>query len=368
MHLCHHVFTGQLRTIGMGLIVWIFDWMCFTGHFMWEAGHSCLNVFILVSILTLLTGYLYTNVRENNSGGQMVVTSPPEHQINSPTECDYSTAREKKTQSDSVTSKETLATAVTNCPDGGDAVHRMKMVELCVQDKDNGCLSRRNQSNTSRASDQPFTSADEDLYCDLDDKGLDSNMYHQPSLYTDDDCFLENLKKDTSFELRKIVFKVMVTGRELPCWINTEETLQLPNKLFQEGYAWINQWNFEYRSGGNPVEKLQASLDVFLKKWAPICNLEPQHARERACEIMLKSKEIEERICEALKFLMLCKSIQMYNRMGDGEDVPVFCTLLFARSTSRHPYHFMINHLNILGLESRLKQMEVELLLYTLFS
>ncbi|MGH0136123.1 UNVERIFIED_CONTAM: hypothetical protein FKN15_066219 [Acipenser sinensis] len=160
----------------------------------------------------------------------------------------------------------------------------------------------------------------------------------------------------------------MVTGRELPCSINTEETLQLPNKFFQEGYVWINQWNFEYRSGGNPVEKLQASLDVFLKKWALICNLEPQHARERVCEIMLKSKEIEERICEALKFLMLCKSIQMYNRMGDGEDVPVFCTVLFARSTSQHPYHFMINHLNILGLDSRLKQMEVELLLYTLFS
>ncbi|MGH0143507.1 UNVERIFIED_CONTAM: hypothetical protein FKN15_009449 [Acipenser sinensis] len=109
-------------------------------------------------------------------------------------------------------------------------------------------------------------------------------------------------------------------------------------------------------------------LDSRLKQWALICNLEPQHARERVCEIMLKSKEIEERICEALKFLMLCKSIQMYNRMGDGEDVPVFCTLLFARSTSHHPYHFMINHLNILGLDSRLKQMEVELLLYTLFS
>ncbi|XP_041103186.1 uncharacterized protein LOC121314224 isoform X2 [Polyodon spathula] len=355
----------------MGLIVWIFDWMGFIGHFMWEAGHYCLNVFILVSILTLLTGYLYTHIRENNSDGQMGVTSPPEHQINSPTESDYSTACEKKTQRDSVTFKETLAIAVTNCPDGGDAVRRMKVVELSVQDKDSGPLNRRNQSNTSRASDQPFISADEDLYCDLDDIELDSNLYHQPSLYTDDgypECFLENLKKDTSFELRKIVFKVMVTGRELPCWINTEETLQLPNKLFQEGYAWINQWNFEYRSGGNPVEKLQASLDVFLKKWALICNVEPQHARERVCEIMLKSEEMEERICEAVKFLMLCKAIQMYNRMGDGEDVPVFCTVLFARSTSRHPYHFMINHLNILGLDSRLKQMEVELLLYTLFS
>ena len=65
---------------------------------------------------------------------------------------------------------------------------------------------------------------------------------------------------------------------------------------------------------------------------------------------MMNSPEEEEiKIFEAVKFLMLFKSIEYFNMMQNDEVVNILPFLLFARDTSTNPELFMANHLNHVG-------------------
>ena len=65
-------------------------------------------------------------------------------------------------------------------------------------------------------------------------------------------------------------------------------------------------------------------------------------------DIMNKEEENEVRIFEAIKFLMLYSSIQLYNKI-QNQDFTLLGSLLFARDTSPDPEAFMKNHLNCVG-------------------
>ena len=75
--------------------------------------------------------------------------------------------------------------------------------------------------------------------------------------------------------------------------------------------------------------------------------------------IMNKSEEDEVKLFEAVKFLMLYSSVQLYNKMQNGEDVELLGALLFARDTSQDPESFMKNHLNCVGDVAGLDQVNV---------
>ncbi|XP_007899895.2 ubiquitin thioesterase otulin [Callorhinchus milii] len=176
----------------------------------------------------------------------------------------------------------------------------------------------------------------------------------------------ENMKKDNYFQLRKVTCEALIRGKSLPSWIVTEEMSQIPRRLSQEGYAWINQWCFEHKIGGNPVQKLQSCLETLEKKWLAICCIHSETERAEACGNLLKDETTEQRMYEAVKFLMLYKAIHLYNDMENGRKVPEFCKHLFARNTSFSPYHLMVNHLNWIGYSSGLEETEMELLRHTL--
>lgn len=66
-------------------------------------------------------------------------------------------------------------------------------------------------------------------------------------------------------------------------------------------------------------------------------------------DLMNAQEENEIMIFEAVKFLMLYKSINLYKKMQSGENVEILPALLFARDTSPSPEFFMKNHLNRVG-------------------
>ncbi|XP_064410392.1 ubiquitin thioesterase otulin-like [Latimeria chalumnae] len=177
---------------------------------------------------------------------------------------------------------------------------------------------------------------------------------------TDGSTVLNSVKliKNNYFELKKRLFEAMVECKQLSPWMLSVDLLQLPSMLFENGYAWINQWCFEYKTDGNPVEKLQACLDTFQTACSSVSDLERQN-RIRTCKSLFENQKIEQRMLEAVKFLMLDKAIHLFNKMEDGEDVPAFCKELFARSTSRFPYHFMMNHLNLIGDTGKLEEVSL---------
>ena len=66
-------------------------------------------------------------------------------------------------------------------------------------------------------------------------------------------------------------------------------------------------------------------------------------------DVMNKSEGEEVKIFEAVKFLMLYTSIQLYEKIKTQESFELLGTLLFARDTSQDPESFMKNHLNCVG-------------------
>ncbi|XP_067858003.1 ubiquitin thioesterase otulin-like isoform X2 [Heptranchias perlo] len=175
-----------------------------------------------------------------------------------------------------------------------------------------------------------------------------------------------NLKNDNYQQLRLVMCEALIKGKRLPSWIMTEEALKIPKKLSQEGYDWINQWCLEHKICGNSIEKLEICLETFQKKWTAICCLESETGRANECGDLVEDEETEQRMYEAMKFLMLYKAIHLHNALENGRNVPEFCKHLFTRSTSLYPYYLMVNHLNLIGHTRNLEETEMELLKYTL--
>lgn len=61
---------------------------------------------------------------------------------------------------------------------------------------------------------------------------------------------------------------------------------------------------------------------------------------------------------EALKLLMLGRAAELHGRMQAGQEVPLFCWLLFARDSSSCPRSFLSNHLRHVGLSAGLEQVQ----------
>ncbi|XP_069770333.1 ubiquitin thioesterase otulin-like isoform X2 [Narcine bancroftii] len=175
-----------------------------------------------------------------------------------------------------------------------------------------------------------------------------------------------SLKNDNYHQLRKIVYLALVKGKQLPSWILTEEVSQIPKKLAQEGYCWINQWCMEHKFCGNCIEELEICLETLRKKWTLICSIQSETGRANEYKSLVEDQVTEKKVYEAIKFLMLYKAIHLHNTMENRRAVPEFCKHLFARSTSPYPYHLMINHLNLIGHTRCFEETEMELLKYTL--
>ncbi|KAK5602112.1 hypothetical protein CRENBAI_016393 [Crenichthys baileyi] len=109
--------------------------------------------------------------------------------------------------------------------------------------------------------------------------------------------------------------------------------------------------------------------------WAPEGTISPWQAaadcpgaaeRQNLCERLFQGEEEELGMLEALKLLMLGRASELHDCMQVGEDVPLFCWLLFARDSSGCPRSFLSNHLRHVGLSAGLEQVEMFLLGYAL--
>ncbi|XP_072139379.1 uncharacterized protein [Mobula birostris] len=222
---------------------------------------------------------------------------------------------------------------------------------------------------------------EEDLYCSIDEikERHQSNSDSDGGLRVDfilhqvqqnvTEMEIEtaiNLKKDTYHQLRKFVCQALVKGKHLPPWIMNEEASQIPRKISQEGYGWINQWSLKQKHCGNSIEQLGICLETLRKEWAFIRSMQSEAGRTNACRDLIEDQVTEQKMYEAIKFLMLYKAIHLHNAMENGRNVPEFCKHLFARSTSLYPYYLMINHLNLIGHSRDFEEIETELLKYTL--
>lgn len=70
--------------------------------------------------------------------------------------------------------------------------------------------------------------------------------------------------------------------------------------------------------------------------------------------------EVDLQLLEAVKLLMFIQAVDLYRDNVEGNQVPSFVWLLFARDTSENPHHLLSNHINTIGDSGGLEQVRCE--------
>jgi len=87
-----------------------------------------------------------------------------------------------------------------------------------------------------------------------------------------------------------------------------------------------------------------------------ICDSSRQTERIESILSLLNNETEEFKMLEATKLLMFDVAVQLHRRMSQGEDVPIFAILLFARDSCDSPRRLLTNHLNRTGDTGGLEQ------------
>ncbi|XP_014839580.1 PREDICTED: ubiquitin thioesterase otulin [Poecilia mexicana] len=181
---------------------------------------------------------------------------------------------------------------------------------------------------------------------------------------------LRRVRGDNYCALRATLFQVLSQSMQVPQWLQDDTVLTLPKQLeAQEGL--ISQWRFPGQhvpgdGSGDPTERLKGYMELLRKTWQAAAERPGSAERQRFCERLFQGEEEELGMLEALKLLMLGRAAELHGRMQAGQDVPLFCWLLFARDSSVCPRSFLSNHLRHVGLSAGLEQVEMFLLGYAL--
>lgn len=66
------------------------------------------------------------------------------------------------------------------------------------------------------------------------------------------------------------------------------------------------------------------------------------------------------KLCEAVKLHMLATALDLHIGNNNGDNVPLFSMIMFARHTSLTPRDFVKNHLNLVGDTAGLEQVSAD--------
>ncbi|KAJ8418675.1 hypothetical protein AAFF_G00001740 [Aldrovandia affinis] len=186
--------------------------------------------------------------------------------------------------------------------------------------------------------------------------------------YAELSCSFENLRRvrgDNYCALRATLFQVLSESDKLPALIQDDDITLLPEKIVAE-VEQIESWRFPFGHNEGAIEQLKHHLKLLQRRWQAAAQAGSTEERQRLCEPIFQDGEEEHALLEALKFLMLSAAVELHARMQRGDDVPIFCWLLFARDTSDCPAAFLTNHLSHVGFSGGLEQVEMFLLGYAL--
>ncbi|XP_072307137.1 uncharacterized protein [Eucyclogobius newberryi] len=181
---------------------------------------------------------------------------------------------------------------------------------------------------------------------------------------------LRRVRGDNYCALRATLYQVLCHTTQMPQWLREDSITMLPKELeAEEGL--ICQWIFpgECLRGdgtGDVTQQLQSYMECLQKKWQAAVDCASPAERQQLCEQWFQGGEEELGLLEALKVLMLARSVELHGSMQKGDDTPLFCWLLFARDSSDCPRSFLANHLSHVGLSAGLEQVEMFLLGYAL--
>lgn len=181
--------------------------------------------------------------------------------------------------------------------------------------------------------------------------------------------FIQQVRGDNYCAIRAVLFQVFRKGLSFPSWMKEKDLVKIPERLlFSHGCNWIQQFSFgpERYAGPSVSVKLRRSLEALKSQWSAIIGAKDREEREMICNMLFSDEDKEYKLYEAVKFILLYLVMEAHDNMMNGQTVPSFFSVLFARDTSLDPLSFMINHLNPVGDTGGLEQVEMFLLGYAL--
>ncbi|KAH9491855.1 hypothetical protein Btru_029897 [Bulinus truncatus] len=179
------------------------------------------------------------------------------------------------------------------------------------------------------------------------------------------------IRGDNFCALRSVLFQVLLKGeRVTQNFSGIISIMDSLHRLHGDPTVAFSNWSFANRLPDHRDDMLGSLYKCALSLYATIeevCNLPSLEEREKRTINLLNTNEtFDLELMEGLKVMMLLKLVKLRCQMDDGEDVPIFTHLLFARDTSMTVSDFLKNHLNLVGDTGGLEQVELCLLGYTL--
>ncbi|XP_035765481.1 uncharacterized protein LOC102779655 [Neolamprologus brichardi] len=181
---------------------------------------------------------------------------------------------------------------------------------------------------------------------------------------------VRRVRGDNYCALRATLYQVLSHSTQLPDWLQNEDVIMVNFHFCILSFR-AHAETSPSMAKRNDQQKIlfdQISLGTNIKNrsWQAAVDCATDAERQQLCERVFQGGEEELGLLEALKLLMLSRAAELHSCMQGGEDVPLFCWLLFARDSSDCPRSFLSNHLSHVGLTAGLEQVEMFLLGYAL--
>ncbi|KAK7068053.1 hypothetical protein SK128_023208 [Halocaridina rubra] len=176
--------------------------------------------------------------------------------------------------------------------------------------------------------------------------------------------YLRRIRGDNYCGVRAAIYQMLSLGLPVPSGHATHTRLTAELK---KGSSWLQEWTFGHRLNFPKEQILNGFWECLDALDNIVLNLMGCENRECVVLSQLNSDPtLDIKLCEAVKLHMLAAALDLHVGNNNGDNVPLFAMIMFARHSSQTPKDLLRNHLNPVGDTAGLEQIEMFLMGYTL--
>ncbi|XP_066982055.1 uncharacterized protein [Macrobrachium rosenbergii] len=175
---------------------------------------------------------------------------------------------------------------------------------------------------------------------------------------------LRRVRGDNYCGIRAALYQMLSLGLPLPNGHATHTRLATELK---QGSTWLQDWTFGHRLHFSKEQILNGFWECLDSLDNLVLNL--MGVENRECVVLSRlngDPTLDIKLCEAVKLHMLAAALDLHIGNNNGDNVPLFAMIMFARHSSLTPRDLLKNHLNPVGDSAGLEQIEMFLMGHTL--
>ncbi|XP_042862986.1 uncharacterized protein LOC122247622 isoform X5 [Penaeus japonicus] len=166
--------------------------------------------------------------------------------------------------------------------------------------------------------------------------------------------YLRRVRGDNYCGVRAALYQVLSMGLPVPSGHATHTRLAAE---LNQGSTWLQDWSFGQRLSFSKEQVLNGFWECLEALDSMVLSLTGCENKE--CVVLSRINSdplLDVKLCEAVKLHMLATALDLHIGNNNGDNVPLFAMIMFARHTSLTPRDFVKNHLNLVGDTAGLEQ------------